>query len=399
MDFINSLTEYILNLSDKVNFVTVIIACAFFLPILSGIILPFSNRRIFRSFSSFLGTLEFIVSIILAVYVTRRLLAGDSNIILTRLYSLLPTVEEFISGKSIWVYLVFIFVLLTVFRGLMRLLTLPLRRYVVEPISDRLASAVSAMGGFSRRLIGGLWQTPRAVCGVLVFSLFFSVFSSFYSTAPLTAYIGESALYQLIDDNVTSPLLSSGIARQIPVILNNSFEGAADELTDETGRILVIRYFNGTSLSEAIKSSTVINETAVTIVGNESEDKEKAHLIYRWICENIDYDYDKAALIANKSLLISSGARVAFEERSGVCFDYACLYTAMCRAVDVNVRFVTGLGYSGTYWGDHSWNQAYCSAEDRWINVDATFGSSGGNYFDRSNFSGDHKDGVVQGEW
>jgi hypothetical protein len=71
----------------------------------------------------------------------------------------------------------------------------------------------------------------------------------------------------------------------------------------------------------------------------------------------------------------------------------------MCRAVHVKVRFITGLGFTGTEWGDHAWNQAYDSKEDVWLNVDTTFGSSGLNYFDRPYFYADHKDGVVQSEW
>jgi hypothetical protein len=71
----------------------------------------------------------------------------------------------------------------------------------------------------------------------------------------------------------------------------------------------------------------------------------------------------------------------------------------MCRAVNVKVRFITGLGYSGTYWGDHAWNQVYNSAKSTWINTDTTFGSSGGNYFDNPDFNVDHKDSAVQGEW
>jgi transglutaminase-like putative cysteine protease len=70
----------------------------------------------------------------------------------------------------------------------------------------------------------------------------------------------------------------------------------------------------------------------------------------------------------------------------------------MCRAVGLKVRLVTGLGYSGTFWGDHAWNQVYSTEEKRWINVDCTFGSAA-NYFDKKNFDEDHKDSDVQGEW
>jgi transglutaminase-like putative cysteine protease len=72
---------------------------------------------------------------------------------------------------------------------------------------------------------------------------------------------------------------------------------------------------------------------------------------------------------------------------------------AMCRAVDVKVRFVTGLGYTGAEWGDHAWNQAYDADAGEWLSVDTTFGTSGVNYFDSAHFNLDHKDSIVQGEW
>ena len=89
---------------------------------------------------------------------------------------------------------------------------------------------------------------------------------------------------------------------------------------------------------------------------------------------------------------------MAFNTRMGICFDYASLYVSMCRAVGLKVRLVTGLGYSGSSWGDHAWNQVYVPEEGRWINVDPTFGTVN-NYFDKPDFTVDHKDTKVQGEW
>ena len=71
----------------------------------------------------------------------------------------------------------------------------------------------------------------------------------------------------------------------------------------------------------------------------------------------------------------------------------------MSRAAGLKVRLVTGLGYNGSSWGDHAWNQVYYPAEKRWINVDSTFGSSGLNSFDNADFAWIHKDADIQGEW
>jgi transglutaminase-like putative cysteine protease len=185
--------------------------------------------------------------------------------------------------------------------------------------------------------------------------------------------------------------------KNVQVILKDSFRFAEREITDESGQVHLIKYFNGVTLDDAIESNAEIDAEAQAIVGTETDARQQAYLIYLWICENIKYDTDKAAALSVDSAKVPSGAAIAYATRTGVCFDYACLYIAMCRAVDVKIRFLTGLGYTGSNWGDHAWNQVY--AENGWINVDTTFGSSGINYFDRPHFNLDHKDAVVQGEW
>ncbi len=56
--------------------------------------------------------------------------------------------------------------------------------------------------------------------------------------------------------------------------------------------------------------------------------------------------------------------------------NYSCLYVSMCRAVGVKVRLVSGLGRSGSEWGEHVWNQIYDPAEESGSYVDPTYGSA-----------------------
>jgi transglutaminase-like putative cysteine protease len=199
---------------------------------------------------------------------------------------------------------------------------------------------------------------------------------------------------------VIQPLLNSSAVKDIKVILNDSFKLLDNEMSDAAGNRQLVRYFNGVTLHEAAGSHADIDAEARNIVGRETNDRQKAYLIYLWICSNLTYDNDKAEKITRHTADdISSGAIVAYTTRTGVCFDFSCLYVAMCRSVGVKVRFLTGLGYTGDTWGDHAWNQVYVAADDAWVNVDTTFGSSGINYFDRPYFYLDHKDGVVHGEW
>lgn len=382
---------------SDINFVTVILVGLFAAPILIGVISPFSSDRMQRSLSALLNNLIFLASVFIAVYLTGRLLSEENNPVLLWLYSLVPALKILVDERDIVVYIVAIFLLTALAGALLYLITMPIYRFVIYPLTEKLASAVRRMHGSIKRLLGGIWEVPKAALLVIVISLFLNFLVSYYGDTALTQRIGDSSAYQLVDRTIINPLLSSELARKIPVLLKDTFKDTVASLEDRNIRL--IRYFNGMTLTEAIKSNDDIDATARVIVGKTTDDREKAQLLYTWIAENISYDEEKAVAVSKDASSVSSGAIVCFNTRTGICFDYSCLFIAMCRAVDVQVRFVTGLGYSGLAWGDHAWNQAYDPSEDRWIDVDTTFGSSGRNYFDRADFTADHQYAVVQGEW
>lgn len=159
----------------------------------------------------------------------------------------------------------------------------------------------------------------------------------------------------------------------------------------------IIKY-NGATVDEAVKSNELIDNKAVDITKDYSSDSEKARQIYLWIGSNIEYDNSKADDVMSQNKEINNtGAVYAYRDRSGVCFDYACLYVAMAKSADLKVRLLTGKAYDGEEYVSHAWNQVYCKDEERWINVDSTF-FVGGNYFDSENFK-NYKEAEVIGEW
>lgn len=125
---------------------------------------------------------------------------------------------------------------------------------------------------------------------------------------------------------------------------------------------------------------------------------DKSRILYSWIGSNIEYDYDRAEKALNNEKVEDSGAISAFKKRSGICFDYSCLYVAMARAVNLKVRLLTGTAYDGEKYGPHAWNEVYISEIDNWIPVDTTFYLSG-DYFNSKNFYEDHITDSIAGEW
>lgn len=182
-------------------------------------------------------------------------------------------------------------------------------------------------------------------------------------------------------------------------ILSRSTGKLTEEIVEKflpTSNIII--YYNGVTLEEGIKSTDEIDAMAKELTKNVTNDMDKARILYSWIGSNLNYDYDRAKKALNNEKLEDSGAIAAFKTRSGICFDYSCLYVAMARAVNLNVRLLTGTAYDGSQYGPHAWNEVYISEIGEWIPIDTTFYLAG-NYFNNDDFYEDHIIDNIAGEW
>ncbi len=280
------------------------------------------------------------------------------------------------------IYIITVPVILLLLRSVLGLITSLPRKIFLDSLANRLYTLLESMGTMLRRIIGALAQLPKALFLVFIFSLLLNFYAYYFSFPLLSRWMNESIAYQSLYKNAVYPALNSNIAKQIPVLVNDSFRTTTEQVISDPG--------DSGSLAKL--------EQQIMVVGSEQDSQKKAYLIYKWVSQNIEYDYDKAARISKLPAGISSGSVIAFNTRKGICFDYSSLYISMCRAVGLKVRLISGLGYSGITWGDHAWNQVYSPEESRWINVDTTFGANG-MYFDKADFNVDHKYAEVQGEW
>jgi len=401
----------------QINAVTAALVCVCLFPIITGAFGYFSRERIQYSLGSLLDNIEFLLGLLLAIFLTKKIFFENSTGVFKKIYEWIPTnLRSILYGHDVLTYICAVPVILLLVLIVLRFLTAPIYRAVVVPLSNRLYLMLNSTNSILKRFIGALWKIPKSVYMVFIFGLLLNFYSYYFPSPMLTKWMNESTVYQALYKNALYPVLNSNIAKQIPVIINDSFKrtsvpvlpgeegqdgpSAAAQLAQllKDRNIRVTEYFNGVTLDEAVKSSPEIDQTAKKIVGNETSSKKKAELIYKWITGNVKYDNEKAAKISSDPKGISSGSIAAFNTRKGICFDYSCLYISMCRAVGLKVRLVTGLGYSGISWGDHAWNQVFVPEEDRWVNVDTTFGTIA-DYFDKPDFDVDHKYAEVQGEW
>lgn len=108
---------------------------------------------------------------------------------------------------------------------------------------------------------------------------------------------------------------------------------------------------------------------------------EKVKAVYTYVVGAISYDKTKAASVKSGYLPVLD---TVLKEKTGICFDYAAVMTAMLRSQGVPCKLV--VGYAGTAY--HSWISVW-SETDGWINaaiyfdgdtwqrMDPTFASSG----------------------
>ena len=94
-------------------------------------------------------------------------------------------------------------------------------------------------------------------------------------------------------------------------------------------------------------------------------DADKAALLYRYVADHIEYDYDKASSVQSGYL---PDVDDTLETQKGICFDYAALLACMARAQRVPAKLVTG--YVSPEDMYHAWNLIY--VDGAWVWMDAT---------------------------
>jgi hypothetical protein len=228
----------------------------------------------------------------------------------------------------------------------------------------------TATGG----LIGGIAGATRALMLVAVLFIFVTLFP----TQPMTAYIESSPLYQKGAKEVIAPFTGDFIADKVPV-----FTRAVEQ---EFSNILQRKY----EVLDA-RISPDIAVAAKEVTANGQTDEEKAKLLYKWIGTRVQYDFEKVKLYEEKRIWKEQTPDDTFQTHKGVCIDYSRLYAVMARAINLDVKVVTGLGYDGQgSYGPHAWNEVYLKETHRWVPLDSTWVASGGNWFNPPNFDQTH---------
>lgn len=383
--------------------VSAALVIALMYPIVKGFVLGFSPNSLKRDISNLEADLGLIIAMILGLFLVKKIFIEHDSGVYMNIYLNLPDfIKTNFEQQSRLIYIValpiMIFIIYEIFKGIFYIIN----SLSIFPLLDVLGSFIGRMNPIIKRFVAAIFEIPKAICYVIVLTFIFNILSILNVNKELASYTSKSKAYQYVCNSVIVPIVNSDMAKQLPNIINNSFKiqikqpSRGSEGNPNSSSSDGVVYYNGVTLDQGVKSDEEINNYAKRLVNNLTTENEKAKKLYTWIGSNIKYDDLKAERILNNDFSESSGAIAAFNSRKGICFDYACLYVAMCRAVGIHVRLITGEGFNGSGWVGHAWNQAYVNS--KWINVDTTF-YNGGNYYNSQRFGLDHKDATLAGEW
>lgn len=113
-------------------------------------------------------------------------------------------------------------------------------------------------------------------------------------------------------------------------------------------------------------SDELIIQKTQEVVGNVTDDWEKAQLIIEWVRTNMSFDAGIAF----------ADSRECIRELKGTCVSYSVLTATMCRAAGIPSRFLMGYVYVDGAWGGHAWVEAYINS--KWIPIDAAVPNNSG---------------------
>lgn len=144
--------------------------------------------------------------------------------------------------------------------------------------------------------------------------------------------------------------------------------------TDYIGRI------NRSAPSKA-QLAAYLNETKLVVITRKIAAQagkfpeafpDKLVSMSRWIYDNIEYAVPYSDVDVSDIYQKTLPSDWVFENRTGVCDEFAHLFIAMARAADIPARVVSGFVLVGDRWIPHSWAEAYVEPYG-WIEVDPTF--------------------------
>ena len=183
---------------------------------------------------------------------------------------------------------------------------------------------------------------------------------------------------------VVFPLSDGSGSYQLSIYQNVSGKKYATVMTAEFSAELADEFAPFLRPNQYVNYSEATRAVAVglEVTAGRELPLEKVEAVYDYVVATLTYDYEKASTVKSGYLPVLDEV---LESKTGICFDYAALMTAMLRSQQIPCKLV--VGYAGSTY--HSWISVW-TEESGWVDgaiffdghmwkrMDPTFASSSG---------------------
>ena len=247
----------------KLNPISIILIVAFLFPLVKGFFYEFSSYNSKKGVIRTSVDIAFIIALFLGSYLSRKIFIEHDKGIFKKLYYSIPSgITSYIQNSNLILYLIVIPACIYIIYKCLTLIFYGICLVSLFPILDSIEAKIKSRGNSIKKILGALFQLPRAFVYLLVISFAVNIFSMLYKDQEIDKYLQQSKLYTSICKDVVIPITKSTIAKKLPNIINNSFKIQIKDINQPNA----IVYYNGITIEEGIKSNTNIDNYSKQII-------------------------------------------------------------------------------------------------------------------------------------
>ena len=202
-----------------------------------------------------------------------------------------------------------------------------------------------------------LWRAATYILNVLI--LLLGIAYAIYFRRPLGFYTAFSSVALFAKNFIAGPNRKD---RSVTKIINAALLLITAAILAVTVAVFssAIRdpLANGAGVLWSSEYENLFNEIATG-----TTDAEKVLSAYSWMTENLTYDHNYDCLYQYSDITKT------LQTKTGVCYDIACLFAAICRSQDIPCYVIDGYARTNRT-TQHTWNRVLI--DGTWYDVDIT---------------------------
>ena len=205
--------------------VTLILLLLFIYPVIKGFIYKFSSENLKGSIQGAFQSISFLTSLFLGIYYTKKIFIQHNEGMYEKIYKSIPlNAIEFINNKPLVIYVLLMPLVILIIYSVINFVVNLISHITIYPLFDNIEYRLKNKSVLFKRIIGAIFQVPKAICYVIVITFMLNFLSLLKITDTYNKYLEESQVYNYISKQVVIPLTNSKLAKKLPNIVNNSFK-------------------------------------------------------------------------------------------------------------------------------------------------------------------------------